>query len=531
MPTESLPNTCLSCTYEAQAEQTRTVYESCSIANGKACTVCVQYSDLESQIQETKRILEKQLEKLRELREAMNWSHDRIVSKSLTEITSIIFQHTLPTLRRDTNGSEIDVWKFIDKKDLCWPLKLGAVSRAWRQIAWSTPQLWTFVCQKITFSKASTPELMEDWLSRAGNLPLSIWLHISAYDETYLNLEKVVNLVNAKSHRWYEFGIYGPSQSFQLFSGNSSGAPILHTLELHSNSSNENDGFFRVNGQDPRPLHVSIHTFHENITARIDWENITRLKISSNHVQQCLELVRYTPNLEHWCLANIFTTLVRLIPITLSKLRTLEIFNVLGVRALLQTLVLPGLTALHFDNMHSDDDIHRGILCLHPSSVLKSLSFQWHGNTERLIEILRHFPHLEELEVALYSAGSNDTNLFFSLLSDTKTGTGAGTIQAEVFLPSLKSLSYRDYDASTVNWASLSTLSTKRRPLRKLTADQRHYWDDEARSIFCGRTVEKHVLQRFLKLEEAGVCLNLPIPVRRNDLLDLLARSDDDNNK
>lgn len=60
----------------------------------------------------------------------------------------------------------------VSESELRFPLTLGAICRAWRQIAWSTPTLWTFMCLKISHVKQLSPttKLVEIWISRSGRL-------------------------------------------------------------------------------------------------------------------------------------------------------------------------------------------------------------------------------------------------------------------------------------------------------------------------------------------------------------------------
>lgn len=523
--------TCFWCNYAEKAEQTRNVYGSCDIADGNPCTVCDQYAKLESQIQDTKRILEQQLAQQRELQEAMNRVHDRIVPNIPTEIVSHIFQHSL-SASWETSITQLDMWEFTDKGDRCGPLNLGAVCRAWRQIAWSTPQLWTFICQKICPSKSSTAALMEDWLYRAGDLPLSVWLSVSEHTgvSEMAHLENVVGLVNSHSHRWQNLGIYGPYGFLRLFYGNSQGAPILHTLELHCSPNGTSQGRFRLKGAKPRPRHVSIHTKLKitDIKVDINWIDVTHLRTSSHFPAECHKMISQTPNLESWCIANVNTIAVTLDSVSHQKLRSLEIVNVIGVRDLFNALILPGLTTLSFDMIHRDDEVYDAIISLLRNSSLKALSLRTFGNKDILINILKHLPFLEELRIYLHNSNRNDTNSLFSLLGDT--GAGAHVLnQGEEFLPNLRSLTYQDFDIFNLDWGAISLLSTRKRPLNSLTIDEGNSRKFYQRSIFFGIKIEKHIILRFLGLEEAGVRLNLPVPARKDDLLKLLTTSNDDN--
>ncbi|KAF7348114.1 F-box domain-containing protein [Mycena sanguinolenta] len=85
------------------------------------------------------------------------------------EITVDIFHHCLPS---PTPGFESHSWPSPQEA----PLLLAQVCCQWRDISLSTPQLWA----SIAFEKGAI-ELLELWLSRTGNHPLTISLR--AVDE------------------------------------------------------------------------------------------------------------------------------------------------------------------------------------------------------------------------------------------------------------------------------------------------------------------------------------------------------------
>ncbi|KAJ7735589.1 hypothetical protein B0H14DRAFT_2205974, partial [Mycena olivaceomarginata] len=80
------------------------------------------------------------------------------------EITAKIFTPCLPTLS-------------LKSRPIPWPspraapLLLAQICRQWRDLSPGMPTLWTSI-----WFVAPSRELLELWLSRAGNLPLTILL-------------------------------------------------------------------------------------------------------------------------------------------------------------------------------------------------------------------------------------------------------------------------------------------------------------------------------------------------------------------
>ena len=90
---------------------------------------------------------------------------------------STIFEFCLPyfTYHHD---------QFLDffQNNFFFPLSLGVICSYWRDIAWSTPSLWSSLVVRVT--SKHDPHIIagiaQEWLARSGQLPLSI--RISAYN-------------------------------------------------------------------------------------------------------------------------------------------------------------------------------------------------------------------------------------------------------------------------------------------------------------------------------------------------------------
>ncbi|KAJ7067122.1 hypothetical protein C8F01DRAFT_1120361 [Mycena amicta] len=87
------------------------------------------------------------------------------------------------------------------------PLLLMRVSSSWREVALSTPALWTSMTVNIsTTSCLPNMTLIKTWLGRSGSCPLS--LHITEsiqkdyYDEGMLTAASILELYTPHYHRW-----------------------------------------------------------------------------------------------------------------------------------------------------------------------------------------------------------------------------------------------------------------------------------------------------------------------------------------
>ncbi|KAJ6532839.1 hypothetical protein DFH09DRAFT_1043868 [Mycena vulgaris] len=121
--------------------------------------------DLDAQISD----LENSLRKLKSERQSFQTQLDAFVYLVLTlpnEITSEIFFQ-----RGDTFGIQISAPTS--------PLFLGHICRKWRDIALTTPSLWTEVALTVGAVAAQEHQLRlpETWLNRSRDCPISIVLH------------------------------------------------------------------------------------------------------------------------------------------------------------------------------------------------------------------------------------------------------------------------------------------------------------------------------------------------------------------
>ncbi|KAF9480630.1 hypothetical protein BDN70DRAFT_877323 [Pholiota conissans] len=111
------------------------------------------------------------------------------------------------------------------------PLHLSAVCRLWRNIAHAAPQLWNAIGLKVSRSSSfPPPPLMEEWLQRAGALPLSLDLYVSdpqAWKNGHF-INQIVDVILQYCKRW-KFLKYGGPDIF-VTSLSEEGLPLVCAL-------------------------------------------------------------------------------------------------------------------------------------------------------------------------------------------------------------------------------------------------------------------------------------------------------------
>ncbi|KAF8958172.1 hypothetical protein BDZ97DRAFT_1762338 [Flammula alnicola] len=192
------------------------------------------------------------------------------------------------------------------------PLLLGNVCRVWRQIAWTTPQIWASITINVSYHSFSTlqTELANQWLRRAGELPLTIKIRtlnlntaVDQYAPSPSSIYELINILNAYSRRWWKLDVAMPMQYLTYFARHpapeTTYSPVLNSLVLLPILGVGND-FPNVpfNAADHpfSPKYVKLSNLHV-MKIRIDWKNVTTIVAGSISISYCLEIIRQCPQL------------------------------------------------------------------------------------------------------------------------------------------------------------------------------------------------------------------------------------------
>ncbi|KAJ6494133.1 hypothetical protein DFH09DRAFT_1206823 [Mycena vulgaris] len=127
------------------------------------------------------------------------------------EITSLIFGLCLPSGPRWPSPREA-------------PLLLGQICRQWRGICLDTPDLW----ESISFGKKGSVRLLKEWLSRAGNRPLTLSLEAKGDTRAGELMEAIIPYCP----QWKDVHLVLPMSSYGQLSSYSGPFPMLLRLEL-----------------------------------------------------------------------------------------------------------------------------------------------------------------------------------------------------------------------------------------------------------------------------------------------------------
>jgi hypothetical protein len=138
----------------------------------------------------------------------MNANHDPFVLKFPPEIASHILYLSMEDQGCDPNKGAL--------KKLPMQVLLGTICRGWRQLARSTPELWStpsFTLMKPTKAQGlPLLQVITDWLLLSGNLPLTLRVfdHKGIEPVSRGRCEPVIDALNRHSGRWHEVFLWLP---------------------------------------------------------------------------------------------------------------------------------------------------------------------------------------------------------------------------------------------------------------------------------------------------------------------------------
>jgi F-box-like len=156
--------------------------------------------DPRDELAELDALMERLTVKRYDLKRKINRFHSPIVRQLPPDVMSTIFEFCLPDFTGVTDD-QLSSFSLHMKKDLFTPLSLGAICSYWRDIAWSTPTLWSSLVVHDPSTKHD-PDMVtgiaREWLARSGHLPLSIHI-LSTFDNQ--TVSALVDIINQYSTR------------------------------------------------------------------------------------------------------------------------------------------------------------------------------------------------------------------------------------------------------------------------------------------------------------------------------------------
>ncbi|KAH9484499.1 hypothetical protein JR316_0003981 [Psilocybe cubensis] len=383
-------------------------YKACDLRDGNPCPPCLEAIELEKEVEAARQALNNLLEKKNDMLININRYHDPLCSRLPPEITSKIFE-----CYRDLLEDERENTSTVYRRREPLILRLGAVCKAWRDIAWSSPFVWNHL--RIYPTKSATQlynDGVEQWLKRAGGLPLFLSIKLNEFRTKHPINDRLMAIINRYSHQWREFSLECHPDHLVMFSGNSNGAPLLSRLSIDLCVTNPPPtAQFCLPSMEPRPIYVKLSSV--SLTRLVmKWDNVTHVHFSSialhelrTPFQQATRLIKCylgsTGRVDQASLESRISSASRQSRIT-SPLKSLFLQHYSGQEVLLlfQMFSFPKLSILELVAIRKVD-INSLFSTLNPTSIhLKQLTLNLLNSTVQtqiLLGALQRFPSLENL--------------------------------------------------------------------------------------------------------------------------------------
>ena len=435
----------------------------CTMLEGGSCSACREREVIREQIKQLEGEIAKLKAKHHALGSRMNAIHDPFIHKFPPEIGSYIFRLCLPTLYFE----DIRLW--TEATTYTRALRLGAVCRKWRQLAWTTPDLWDTLYLTIQPSTKRSlvkllPGLLHEWLSRSGIRPLTIFFRYfgsseeSDYspsddefsDESTANaLESVTDLVieviNLHSGRWRNLHLdVGAANISERFCG-SAHPNQLFGLDLQVSYEMSHTHKFAMKIK-PFPTQLTLVNCSPT-SIDIGWDNITHLDLSNIITSECLQLLRLAPSLEY-CVLDPSDDPSLSFDTTILHPRLRSLYFSYGGKSFLEAIKVPSLEEWTQTSAISGGSlpvVTMVSLLERSGCYLKILKLEGVPLDTNFPVLLQAIPSLEHLRLHVLQRWSHHGEMDDILARIFRSRSGTSAIPSEeptreLFLPRLQSM-------------------------------------------------------------------------------------------
>ncbi|KAJ7457067.1 hypothetical protein FB451DRAFT_1564453 [Mycena latifolia] len=309
-----------------------------------------------------------------------------------TEITAQIFAHCLPSSPSRPK---------IDRA----PLILGRICRNWRNFALDSPELWA----SLQIDRAGIPvDLVEIWLSRARNFPLTLVLRVSVSHNNW-DPEPYINILQRHAQTWRDVTLEVAFEKLFLLSADLH-LPMLERLAIVSYGTNEEGLPVNAFRTAPALRHLQLDAGIHPASIPLPWVQLTSFESRAGVLrpEALLTIMQHTPNIVHCKVAIDDDTEVDRFPDVppLMFLTTLTLGTFIPeVMSVLEHLSLPALRVLDVWGLFSGSELlpplHRFLS--KSRCQLRALAIRISRNAppreEDLIQLLETQPALEKFNL------------------------------------------------------------------------------------------------------------------------------------
>ncbi|KDR73083.1 hypothetical protein GALMADRAFT_101535 [Galerina marginata CBS 339.88] len=357
------------------------------------------------------------------------------LDSSLTPLEN--FSQLPPELMAEifTIACQADSHKFQKDKQrskMTTPFILGHVCARWRAIVWSTPETWSHLLLCLASPRYETQvSLLEGWLARSGNCPLTIEFNFLEEDEWSDRTPiELIQMLASQAQRWHSINWVFPEGWYDILDEvkhkfsiltTVSTQPLWHDCNLAASRRKRLDLFQFA------PMLFDIHLNGYYLTdVAIPWGQITRFTLQHVYLDECFYALVKTP---HLTFCRIYTILDHAgyrdnneQPIHLPSLARLVLYSATweDTLHLLSYTSAPELTTLEFSSPQNEDlpsltPVLDQLGC--QLTQLKLTDFVFTKEEEpKLLEFVREISSLEELDINLQAHSTPVSDFLVELL-------------------------------------------------------------------------------------------------------------------
>jgi hypothetical protein len=393
-----------------------------STTRGRFCDPCMQLKAVGAKVYAHFEEINKLLKIQAEAKERVNQHHD-----PLTHLPVEISSHIFAIYTEDVNSDFDPLSLRVERGG---PLLLGAVSKFWRQVAFSTPHLWNTVNIHILSNDnlRTKVELTKEWLARSRGLPLHLSLGYPTWNVVESGLDPLIPLFNELQHvspRWRTLFLGISPRLYPTFLGKVTCAPTLETLKLIDDS--EEEGDFHL-PHTPLLKHLDIEVSIPFSSISIDWSGLTTVEAYHILIGEYFDILQLSEGLESFRLGGLIgdqeyplpTT-----PLTHSALRELYLetnesrMDPSELVTMLDLVTFPSLEKFGYDSGSRTSFPNSAIPSIFNRSRCQLTHFDLcgdlrNGTTDDLISILSDLPTITHFKL---QEVDSDSEALWSLLA------------------------------------------------------------------------------------------------------------------
>ena len=370
-------------------------------------------------------------------------NHRAFILQLPLDVTLTIFEFCLPDFT-DHQSSP------YTKGDFSIPLSLGAICSSWREVAWSTPSLWSSFVVRVTRKHDShiVTGIAREWLARSGQLPLSIRIYAVDACEA---VSALVNIIYQYSTRWSDLDLYMPSYFCEYFHATDNHAPILKSIRFHCSAKPKHWNLQNFQLSCPR-LERAYFSFTHMDRSNIQLDNITHLTLHFISIIDAFFILRKSPRLV-FCKFSGSCSSYNIGPPVLTSMRSLQLdLNTIAANDFLNNLIAPYLEEFSLPKKRYRNPSTEVIASFLERSACSLRSFStifsfFPVHLEGFMRLLQSMPSLNTLSITATSLNyfdntPKDFDLRNILQLVAKVLSSQSTSFQREFLPNLQILEY-----------------------------------------------------------------------------------------